>query len=868
MAARPNRHLVNQKIMKCIIAAVLALLVPAVAVGADADPAVVRSRPLAIDSAAFSSLQPQQRLTFDLFDGAKVTAVVERSTGPDSWSGRVEGQPPGRFTVVTVRGVVSAVIRAPATGTYRIRPKDGGHVLQQIDEAARAPCALDAGVDAGAPPAMMAGAPGCADGSEIDVLVLYTPLTREDAGGTEAIEAEAALFVAQTNDAYANSGIDLQINLAHVTEIDYYETGDYSGHLSSLTTPGDGIMDEAHGLRYHYQADMVSLLVIDTEFCGIAYLMPALSPDSEALAFSVTSWHCGGLVFAHELGHNMGCCHAPGDGGGCTDAGLFSYSVGYRYYGDSGTRWRTVMAYWPGTRIPNFSNPEVSHDGEPTGVPVGQPDEADNALTIDQTRPTIASYRCGLPYCEETQLFASVWNPGDNFGSSVSRSGDLAIVGAERDDENGALAGSAYIFRLDSETGTWTEEAKLLASDGEADDRFGTSVSISGEIAIVGAFGDSDGGTWAGAAYVYRYDSESGTWIEQPKLLASDGAADDRFGSSVAVSGEVAVVGAPRHAENGQASGAAYMYRFDSGAGAWIQEGKLLATGGGELDTFGSAVGISGDVVVVGAPVMLGETRPGSAYVFRYESGSATWPVEDELAPTTQAYDGFGGAVAVDGNKIIVGASAESGWGPYSGAAYVYRYNGSAWPMEQRLEGWDTRGGDHFGESVDIHGPLAIAGAAGNGDYGFLSGSAYVFRDDDGSWTESAKLLGRGQDQLDLFGSSVSIEGTTAFVGSPAGYAYFFNGFSGRDCNDNGELDDCEILSGQAPDLNGNGVPDECDVVGDLDGDGSVGVTDFLLLLSHWGPCPPPCPPACTGDLDDNCSVGVNDFLILLANWG
>jgi hypothetical protein len=99
------------------------------------------------------------------------------------------------------------------------------------------------------------------------------------------------------------------------------------------------------------------------------------------------------------------------------------------------------------------------------------------------------------------------------------------------------------------------------------------------------------------------------------------------------------------------------------------------------------------------------------------------------------------------------------------------------------------------------------------------------------------------------------------------GSVHVFDGFSGRDCNDNGELDDCEIMSGQADDANGNGVPDECDVPGDLDGDGSVGITDFLILLARWGPCPDPCPPACLGDVDDNCEVGVNDFLFLLSVW-
>ena len=121
----------------------------------------------------------------------------------------------------------------------------------------------------------------------------------------------------------------------------------------------------------------------------------------------------------------------------------------------------------------------------------------------------------------------------------------------------------------------------------------------------------------------------------------------------------------------------------------------------------------------------------------------------------------------------------------------------------------------------------------------------------------------------------MGLHGATALVGvagdnemgTSAGAFYGFRGYGGIDCNGNGTDDVCEIISGDASDLNGNDVPDECDVLGDLDGDGVVGITDFLDLLAVWGPCPEPCPPHCLGDVDTDCDVGVTDFLILLANW-
>ena len=235
-------------------------------------------------------------------------------------------------------------------------------------------------------------------------------------------------------------------------------------------------------------------------------------------------------------------------------------------------------------------------------------------------------------------------------------------------------------------------------------------------------------------------------------------------------------------------------------------------------------------------------------------------------------YDGFGTAVALTAGAVAVGAPSDDLNGQNSGAAYVFADAGGSWSLQQKLSDAEGAAGDAFGSAVDLDGPLLIVGATGGNDYGASSGSAFVFRDDAGAWPQAAKLLGPGQGPYHLFGLSVALDGTMAVVGSLAnagqGSVYIFDGFSGRDCNDNGVQDDCEILSGDADDVNGNGVPDECDVPGDLDGDGSVGVTDFLVLLTKWGPCPGACPPACAGDLDGDCTVGVGDFLLLLSFWG
>jgi hypothetical protein len=177
----------------------------------------------------------------------------------------------------------------------------------------------------------------------------------------------------------------------------------------------------------------------------------------------------------------------------------------------------------------------------------------------------------------------------------VAVAGDTAVVGAAA--IVGGQPGAAYVF---VRSGTmWSPQAKLLADDGGAEgDGFGGSVAVAGDTAVVGAHGRADKGEWSGAAYVF-VRSEA-TWSQQAKLLADDGAEDDRFGASVAVAGDTAVVGAPGRIDKGRWLGAAYV--FVRSEATWSQQAKLLADGGAEGDNFGDSVAVAGDTDVVGAP--------------------------------------------------------------------------------------------------------------------------------------------------------------------------------------------------------------------------------------------------------------------------
>ena len=368
----------------------------------------------------------------------------------------------------------------------------------------------------------------------------------------------------------------------------------------------------------------------------------------------------------------------------------------------------------------------------------------------------------------EFKLTASDNAAGDEFGRSASISGDYAVVGAFKDDDNGDFSGSAYVFKR---TGTsWAQEAKLLPADGATGDFFGESVSISGDYAVVGARNDDDNGINSGSAYVFKRIGTS--WAQEAKLLPADGAERDNFGQSVSISGDYAVVGAFKDDDNGSSSGSAYVFKRIGTS--WAQEAKLLPADGATGDFFGESVSISGDYAVVGAK---GDDGTGSAYVFKRTGTS--WVQEAKLLPADGATgDFFGESVSISGDYAVVGAKGDDG----TGSAYVFKRSGTSWAQEAKLLASDGAAGDLFGLPVSISGDYAVVGAHDDGDH---SGSAYLFKRTGTSWTEEAKLLASDGVAGDHFGV-VSISGGYVVVGAyfdddngtDAGSAYLYTGFA------------------------------------------------------------------------------------------
>ena len=436
--------------------------------------------------------------------------------------------------------------------------------------------------------------------------------------------------------------------------------------------------------------------------------------------------------------------------------------------------------------------------------------------------PLVGLVGAAWGHCEATELdrlIASDASGNKQFGAAICVDGHVAAVGAPAGGIGATDPGAAYVLRFDGDS--WVEEAKLTADDGVGNDQGGISVSISGTVAVMGAYLDDDNGTDSGSAYVFRYDAGTESWSQEAKLTASDGAAGDQFGWAVAVSAEVVVVGA--RSKDGSA-GAAYVYRYDAIGQNWDEEATLQASDAATGDFFGFSVALDGMVALIGSEHDDdGGTDSGSAYVFQYDPVGETWSEAAKLTASDAAEgDQLGRSVALDGNVAVAGAWREDGVAEDTGAAYVFRYDTDTetWGEEAKLTALDAAEGDRFGRAVDVSADYITVGAYASDGAGTSSGSAYVFHFDAGaeSWNEEAKLTASDAAGYDSFGYAVAVSGRQTLIGSrydhhsgyaDAGSVYVYRGLS--DCNHNDSLDTCDVADGTSDDVNTNGTPDECE---------------------------------------------------------
>jgi hypothetical protein len=440
-----------------------------------------------------------------------------------------------------------------------------------------------------------------------------------------------------------------------------------------------------------------------------------------------------------ETGGPMDPCHFNDDAVWSDNDGFtwneLRYPQGHPYVDESIDLSFAIVTYEQETRHTKWSQPPVEIDP-------------------NSQRPLYCgwderSYRCDTRWRQEAKLLPSA--NGGHFGYSVAISGDAAVIGRPLDDASGSNCGTAYMYRYDGSS--WVHEANLAPSDATEGDWFGWWVSISGDTALIGSLmDDNENGSMAGSAYVFRYNGSN--WVETDKLLASDGRPHESFGKAVAVSSDAAVVGTLsfraayvftpndvdpnsweervklRPSDSGGQfgisvavsddtaligdAGAAYIFTpNDVDPTDWVQQAKLTPSDGAA--GFGESVAICGGTAVIGAP---------------YDDDGSNW-VQDAKLLASDGTTGarFGVSVTVSNKTVLVGAPhAKNDKAERSGAVYVFRYDGSNWVQRTKLLASDGAANDYFGQSVGVSGKTAVIGADGDDDKGMEAGSAYIFK--------------------------------------------------------------------------------------------------------------------------------------------
>ena len=420
--------------------------------------------------------------------------------------------------------------------------------------------------------------------------------------------------------------------------------------------------------------------------------------------------------------------------------------------------------------------------------------------------------------CQISQLVAADPKPSAEFGSDVAVQGLRSVVTARSDDcETGSRCGAVYVYRRDG--ASWISEAKLQAFDADGLDRLGTAVSLDGDVVVATAPFDEIGPFLnAGSVYVFGFDGSE--WFADQKLNAADSDFDDQFGTAVAVQGDALLVGAGNEGNTGQLDGPGCLYAFSLTNGRWVQSQKIVPPDSERWAHYGTTVALAGNVAVVGAPgaTCVDGFDCGRVYVYRSKAGA--WSLQQTLdAPIRRQGENFGFSLAADDNVILVGSPFEDcEAGDSCGAVYIFEWNGNTWVPGGTLGAWDAGAFDFFGWSVAIDGFAGVVGTLANDcAAGSSCGSAYMIRRGGEGWFVDGKLIPSETGASDFFGWSVDIDGSFVMVGSRlhdsqdlsnSGAAFGFA--TTEDCNANGVADVCDILSGQSEDADGDGRPDEC----------------------------------------------------------
>lgn len=348
----------------------------------------------------------------------------------------------------------------------------------------------------------------------------------------------------------------------------------------------------------------------------------------------------------------------------------------------------------------------------------------------------------------------------DRFGTAVAVDGNVAVIGAaDAKVGDNYDQGAAYVFvRQD---GVWTQVQKLLADDGAGMANFGTAVAVAGGTILVSAIGANvDGSSNQGAVYVFG--QVGGSWTQSQRLVADDGGSGDAFGNAIALEGSVALIAAKGATVNGNTL-QGKVYVFVTSGDEWAQQQTLVAPDGAGNDLFGQSVALDGDIALVGAPTFTYNFQH-NGWVYAYANVGGTWEQTQKIVPndSTQG-DQFGYAVGLSGDTALISTTGNQ----FShGAAYVFENDAGTWTQMQRMSPADSASGDEFGNALALSGTTAIIGAERIVLDGH-QGAAYVFSESGGIWGQSDEFTESAGTSLDFFGGAVAFDGSTALIGIP-----------------------------------------------------------------------------------------------------
>lgn len=479
-----------------------------------------------------------------------------------------------------------------------------------------------------------------------------------------------------------------------------------------------------------------------------------------------------------------------------------------------------------------------------------------------------AESRAGtLEPCDLGKLIAPVPGGGDEFGRRVAISGGTIAIGSWQDDTPVINAGSVVIYRY--VRGEWVVEAELSAPTPLSGDRFGAAVALEGDVLVVGAPEDDEAASNAGIAFVYR--RTEGVWALEATLKNQNPAANDQFGSAVAISGGTIAVTARLDDEPATNTGSVVIFT-QSEPPLWVMQAKFKGNDSAASDQFGVSVALDGNTLLVGAfnddDVAI---DAGTAFIFA-RSGDV-WTQQVKLAPgDLGSTDFFGNTVDVDGDYAVVGSPQDDDGASNAGSAYAYLKLGGVWTFHSKITPSSPDADERFGQSVAVQDGRLLVGAPGDDTRAMQAGSVRQFIFTGSGWLLDGAFTAFDQSTGAGLGASVDLDAGLIVAGADkalaggagtAGAAYVFPA-TAEDCNGNGTVDWCDVVVAGVEDCNSNGIPDPCEVIpplGDLDLDCFVNGSDLGILLGEWDTT------NSVADLNGDGIVDGADLGLLLANW-